>query len=38
MMNPTPETPSKGSFWHSYIAVEDVDDCAGELPLLAVAS
>jgi predicted enzyme related to lactoylglutathione lyase len=28
MMNPTPETPGKGSFWHSYIAVEDVDDCA----------
>lgn len=28
MMNPTPETPVKGSFWHSYIAVDDVDDCA----------
>ena len=26
MMNPTPETPSKESFWHSYIAVENVDD------------
>ena len=29
MMNPTPDTPGKGSsFWHSYIAVEDVDACA----------
>ena len=28
MMNPTPETPGDGSFWHSYIAVDDIDDCA----------
>ena len=28
MMNPTPDTPGKGSHWHFYIAVEDVDDCA----------
>ena len=28
MMNPTPDTPGKGSFWHSYIAVEDVELCA----------
>ncbi len=28
MMNPTPDTPGKGSFWHSYISVEDVDACA----------
>ena len=28
MMNPTPETPGKGSYWHSYVAVEDVDECA----------
>ena len=28
MMNPTPDTPGKGSYWHSYIAVEDVDNCA----------
>jgi uncharacterized protein len=28
MMNPTPDTPGKGSYWHSYIAVEDVDECA----------
>jgi predicted enzyme related to lactoylglutathione lyase len=28
MMNPTPDTPGKGSYWHFYIAVEDVDDCA----------
>lgn len=34
MMNPTPETPDKGSYWHSYIAVENVDDCAEQAPLL----
>ena len=28
MMNHTPETPSKESFWHSYINVDDVDLCA----------
>lgn len=28
MMNPTPDTPSEGSYWHSYIAVEDVERCA----------
>ena len=28
MMNPTPDTPGKGSFWHSYIAVDDVNKCA----------
>ena len=28
MMNPTPDTPGEGSYWHSYIAVEDIDDCA----------
>jgi predicted enzyme related to lactoylglutathione lyase len=29
MMNPTPDTPpGKGSYWHSYIAVDDVDECA----------
>jgi len=28
MMNPTPDTPDKGSYWHSYIAVEDIDNCA----------
>ena len=28
MMNPTSDTPGKGSYWHSYIAVEDIDDCA----------
>lgn len=26
MMNPTPETPGKGSYWHSYIEVENVDE------------
>lgn len=34
MMNPTPETPSNESFWHSYIAVENVDECAQRAPLL----
>ncbi|PKO60572.1 MAG: VOC family protein [Betaproteobacteria bacterium HGW-Betaproteobacteria-18] len=34
MMNPTPETPDKGSFWHAYIAVEDVDACARMASLL----
>ena len=28
MMNPTPDTPGEGSYWHSYIAVEDIDNCA----------
>jgi uncharacterized protein len=28
MMNPKPETPGKGSYWHSFIAVENVDECA----------
>ena len=28
MMNPTPETPGKGSYWHAYIEVEDIDECA----------
>lgn len=28
MMNPTPDTPRTGSFWHAYIEVESVDECA----------
>ena len=28
MMNPTPDTPGEGSYWHSYIAVENIDNCA----------
>lgn len=28
MMNPTSDTPGKGSYWHPYIAVENIDDCA----------
>ena len=27
MMNSTPDTPGKGSYWHSYIAVDDIDNC-----------
>lgn len=34
MMNPTPDTPTKGAFWHSYIAVKDVDACARLAPAL----
>ncbi len=34
MMNPTPETPSNSSFWHSYISVDDVDQCAKRAPAL----
>ena len=34
MMNPAPDTPGKGSFWHVYIAVDDVDDCAKRAPAL----
>ena len=28
MMNPTKDTPEKGSYWHSYIAVDNIDDYA----------
>ncbi len=28
MMNPTPDTPGTKSYWHSYVSVEDVDECA----------
>lgn len=28
MMNPTPDTPVEGAYWHTYLAVEDVDECA----------
>ena len=34
MMNPTPDTPGNGSFWHSYIAVEDIELCVKRVPLL----
>jgi hypothetical protein len=32
MMNPTPDTPGKD--WHSYIAVENVDEYAERVPSL----
>lgn len=35
MMNPTPDTPYKGSYWHSYISVDDVDACANRAPALS---
>ena len=28
MMSPTPDTPGEGSYWHSYIAVDKIDECA----------
>lgn len=28
MMNPTAETSGKGSYWHTYIAVKDAEECA----------
>ena len=34
MMNPTPDTPGQGSYWHAYIAVENIDDCAKQAILL----
>lgn len=34
MMNPTPDTPGKGSFWHSYMAVENADECARQASAL----
>jgi len=34
MMNPTPDTIGKGSYWHSYIAVDDVDNCAKRVTTL----
>jgi len=27
MMSPTPDTPGEGSYWHSYIAVVDIENC-----------
>jgi predicted enzyme related to lactoylglutathione lyase len=34
MMNPTPDTPLRESYWHAYICVDDVDECARQAPLL----
>ena len=34
MMNPTADTPGEGSYWHSYIAVDDIDDCAQQTEVL----
>ncbi|MES9825685.1 MAG: VOC family protein [Candidatus Thiodiazotropha endolucinida] len=28
MMNPTPDTPGAGSYWHSYVAVDNIVACA----------
>lgn len=34
MMNPTGAMPEQGSYWHAYIAVEDVDACASRAAAL----
>ena len=34
MMNPTPDTPGEGSYWHSYIAVDDINNCADKTEAL----
>lgn len=34
MMNPTNDTPGEGSYWHSYIAVESVEECSRLAPSL----
>lgn len=34
MMNPTSEATGERSFWHSYISVQDVDECAKRVPSL----
>ncbi|MGB5964522.1 MAG: VOC family protein [Sulfurimonadaceae bacterium] len=34
MMNPTPDTQGEGSYWHSYIAVDDIEDCAKQASVL----
>ena len=34
MMNPTAQTPGKESYWHAYIAVEDIDHCAKQAVVL----
>ena len=34
MMDPTPDTPGEGSFWHSYIAVDDIEECVKQTVIL----
>ena len=34
MMNPTSDTPFDGAYWHSYISVDDIDQCAERVPAL----
>lgn len=34
MMNPTSAMPHNAPYWHSYIAVDDVDDCAARAACL----
>lgn len=34
MMSPTVGTPEDNSYWHSCIAVDDIDDCAKQTEVL----
>jgi len=34
MMNPTPDTPGENSFWHSYISVENINECENQTVIL----
>ena len=34
MMNPSSDTPGDGSYWHSYISVDDINLCAERAPAL----
>lgn len=34
MMNPTAEASGGGAYWHAYIAVDDVEECARRAPAL----
>jgi len=34
MMNPNPLAPAEGSYWHPYVAVEDIEECVKQSSLL----
>jgi predicted enzyme related to lactoylglutathione lyase len=34
MMNLTPDTSGRSSYWHAYIAVENLDECVRRVPSL----
>ena len=33
-MDPTHDSPGEGSYWHSYIAVDAIDECAKQAVVL----